>query len=404
MTMELVKTLIRIVSWGVSCAFPRQRNKIVFSAWFGKSYSDSAKYVFQHFFGKDDFRIVWIGKTSVRVGLLPLPRNASYSRMGSLSAYWHLLTAKYWVFTHSCCDFSLLPLYGHAVLMNVGHGSFGTKKMGCRCASWQDRKRNRLLEGLESHLKPSEKFFLVGNRLVMEHHRDAYPGVFDNTVALPFGTATLDFLLANKDNSALKRRLKQRIASDFGLPMDKKWIVYAPTFRWTKDDNFSFHNLTDVNRNRLEKILIRQDAVIVEKLHPNCLSTKVEEGRSSRCVFSIRGQKALQLDQNYLWLIADICISDYSAASYLSYFAGNPVVHFAYDLEFYETQDTGLSYPLEDVKVGPIARTTEELLTLLSAGVKRLDVDKVGKMVPVLFEYEKGKTGAQVEEFLRRRL
>lgn len=403
--MEFIKALVRFVVWGVSCVFSRRRTKLVFGAWNGDAYSDNAKYIFEHFFDVKPFRVVWIGRREIRSDMPRLPKNATFARKGSLMAYWHLLTANYWLYTHSCCDFSLLPIYGRGVLINLGHGSIGTKKLGVNVpsASSMQIEGHRFSDRINSLVHPGERFMVVGNRLLLDVFRKSYPGL-EKMRELPFGSATFDFLLKNKGNEIVKGELKRRIGSEFGLPVDKRWIVYAPTFRWTRDDNFSFHNLKGSERVRLEEILNSQNAVLIEKLHPNCLRKGFGSQTDSNVLFSIRGEKAVKLDPNYLWLIGEVCISDYSAAIYLSYFSGNPVVHFAYDLDSYMNQDTGLNYSLEDIKVGPIARTTEELLNLLSVGLKRFDVDEVGKMVPILFEYEKGRTGAKIEEFLRHRL
>lgn len=401
--LELVKALIRLLSWGVSRAFPRQRNKLVFGAWNGDTYSDNAKYIFEHFFDLKPFRVVWIGRSDIRGRLPSLPKNASFASKGSLLAYWHLLTAEYWLYTHSCCDFTLLPFYGRGVLINLGHGSIGMKKLGANVVSSSDERSGwcQLTDKINSIVHPREMFLVVGNRLYLDVFRVSYHES-KMMKELPFGSATLDFLLKNKDNVILKDALKRRIGREFGLPTDKKWIVYAPTFRWTTDDNFSFYNLNAREKSRLDEILNRQNAILVEKLHPNCLRKGCGSHAHSNTIFSICGERAVKLDPNYLWLIGDVCISDYSAAIYLSYFSGNPVIHFAYDFDFYMNQDTGLNYSLEDIKVGPIARTLGELLDLLAAGVKR--IDKVGKMIPILFEYEKGRTGELLEDFLRRRL
>ena len=73
--MRTFKDLIDLFFLALGHVFPRFRNKIVFGAWHGTSYSDNPKFLFEFLFKHPEFRIVWIGNRSVAKTLPPVPED-----------------------------------------------------------------------------------------------------------------------------------------------------------------------------------------------------------------------------------------------------------------------------------------------------------------------------------------
>ena len=404
---KVVTYLIKAVLLALGYLIPRNRRKIVFGAWCGWSYSDNPRYLFEFLFDKPEWRIVWVGGDSVRANLPILPRNASYCRMGSLRSVFHLLSAGTWIFSHSVGDLTLLPLWGRCLIIDTGHGaalkrlgvlkpshSSGKETAKCCLSTKRSplmRMRDRMLNKKIFQVAPSLFYW----RMIF----DGYPGMFQ-TAAMLFGSPTLDYIIKNKSNSNYKAILKAEIAQRFSLPQDKKWIVYAPTFRWTVHKNFTFLNLDNARRNRLDSVLEKKNAIIVEKLHPGVIKNGTSGHVGS--VYSINGVTARSLSPHALWLAADMLISDYSSCVIDFHMQDKPVIHYAYDLDYYVTEDSGLIHNLDDVKFGPIVKTIDDLVSTLDGDWASFRNIK-GILIRDVIEHEDGHSCEKYLEFIEQR-
>lgn len=393
----LFKDIVKLIIWCGGWLMPKNRHKIIFGAWGGKSYADTAKYLFQYFFDKPEYKLIWVGDADVRSALPVLPQNAKFVAKGSALACYHAATAGFWAYTHSPeGDISRLPLCGRAVLLNLDHG-IGLKRYGTECPSY--KLNNGTIRKRFSLKPPKQVAYLVRpNHIQAEACKRSFPQ-FNQSPVLPFGLPTEDWMKHVRGNRKLAMEYKARFAEMFGLPLNRRWFVYAPTFRWTVEDNFSFANIPNLTkRELLTRMLECQNAIIVEKLHPRVLLGDERISYDNVHVFGIGGEKARLIEPLELFLAADFIISDYSSVAYSGYLMGVPVVHFAYDLDFYVSQDTGLLFPLDEMNVGPIVTDIAALCDVLS------DHDavkwQVGNKVQTLLEWDTGRACEQIKNFM----
>lgn len=394
--MRTLKNLINLCFLLLGHLFIRNKRKIVFGAWEGCSYSDNPKFLFEYFFDHQEWTIVWVGNKSTKTTIPKLPANASFAVRHSLLGIWHALTAKTWVFSHSPNDISIVALWGNALLIDTCHG-VALKKVGESCPSF--KKKHSMLDNFWRHIFSNKIYLAMPSKLQGENTIKSFPGLFQEPF-LPFGSTTLDFIIHEKANIRLIKALRKKFAMLFNLPLDKKWIVYAPTFRHTTSVNFSFRSLPIDKSNRLSEILTKNNAIIIEKLHPDSIT----DAPAIQCdnIFAISGPAAKLLEPHELWLSADAIISDYSSAVIPFYLQSKPVIHFAYDYDFYVNQDTGLIADLSDIRFGLIAPNFDELCGLLS----NIDTarNNCGKMAPQLIEYEIGDACNQYLNFISHML
>lgn len=390
--MRTIKDLINLGFLVLGHLFPRSRTKIVFGAWNGNSYSDNPKFLFEFFFRHSEFQIVWIGRDSVRAAMPPLPGHAKFATRHSPLGLWHALTAKTWVFSHSPNDIALVAIWGNSLQIDTCHG-VALKQVGEMCPGWKKGKFSPL-----SRLLHNPPYLVMPSEWQSQNTLAGFPGSFKSPT-LPFGSTTLDFILANKDKAALIASLRQKFATAFGLPSDRKWIVYAPTFRHLSEKNYSFRDVSADERKKLDALLDTIGAVIVEKLHPNRITGLNSE--SDGHVFSIAGPAAKAIEPHELWLAADAIVSDYSSCVVPFFLQGKPVFHFVYDYDYYTKEDTGLVADLDDIRFGVVAKTFDELCDELS----RFDEarNQSGKRARDLIEYEDGHSCEKYLDFIRAR-
>ena len=390
--MRTIKNVINLFFLLLGHLFPRSKRKIVFGAWNGNSYSDNPKFLFQYFFSHPEWQIVWIGNKQVRATLPTLPSHASFAVRHSLKGMWHALTAGTWVFSHCPNDISILAAWGKALQLNLWHG-VALKKVGVMCHSFKSQPN--ILDPILKRLSRKKIYLGIPGKIQYDLLTTGYPNMFKEKL-LPFGSPTLDYIINNKTNSKLIADLRKKFGSLFDLPIEKKWIVYAPTFRWTTIQSFSFVKLPPSNRRRIQLLLEKNMSIIIEKLHPNSIPN--QNTKCTNNFFSLQGAAAKKIDPFELWLAADAIISDYSGSTIPFYLQGKPVIHFAYDYDFYTKRDTGLIADLNAIRFGLTTKSIDELCDAIDH--LQSAVNQCGKLAPSLIEYEDGHSCEKYGKFI----
>ncbi len=382
-------------------AVPRKRGLLVFGAWFGELFGDNPKYLALHLLEHTDARIVWIGNPEVGARLPAHPRLA-FARRGSMRAAWALLRAKAWVFCQRApLDLTALPLHGRALRMNLWHG-IPLKYIGRNAPKNRARKRDpAVVRRLYEAMCGGPDWTSVSSPSMRTLIADDCPEMFSADRCIAAGMPRNDFLVANRTNENLRRTLKLRYASLLGFDPARKVVLYMPTYREAGNELFAFYGLPDDEQARVLGVLDEFGAVLLEKHHFQTYRSH-PVARRNGCSVAIRGQSKADVDVQELLLIADILITDYSSAYFDFALMERPVLHFAYDLERYETADAGLAYDLREVAAGPILRTLGELLAELSSQLRAPEF-RPAPGFRDLVEWEKGGACRRIAGFLRER-
>ena len=145
-------------------------------------------------------------------------------------------------------------------------------------------------------------------------------------------------------------------------------------------------------------MLENHNAVLVEKHHYGTYA-KYPMTKPSACSVVVSAEQQRDIDVQELMLVADLMISDYSGA-YIDYaLMKRPVVHFAYDLAEYMTQDSGLAYDLGTVAAGPIAQNIEELKSVVDERLRSPRFTPASGFAD-LVAYEQGNSCEQILDFI----
>ena len=151
-------------------------------------------------------------------------------------------------------------------------------------------------------------------------------------------------------------KIKTSLLDKYPYLLDKKIILYAPTYR----DDSRYNESLALN---LEYLMerISDNYVFVFKMHPfERGKIKIDKSLSSK-VFDLSHEEI-----NDLLIVADILITDYSSLIFEYAILQKPMIFFAYDLEKYENELRGFYYNYTDFVPGPIAYTTEEVVELIN--------------------------------------
>jgi CDP-glycerol glycerophosphotransferase len=213
-------------------------------------------------------------------------------------------------------------------------------------------------KGIESYKKNFYENAKTWDYLISQNHfsteifRRAF--AFDKEM-LEIGYPRNDVLFVKnnrEDILDLKRRL--------GLPLDKKIILYAPTWR---DNEFYGKGQYKFNPKLDFKELqdrLSDDYIMIVKYH-YLVMDQVDWTPYKGFIYSCD----LSFDIADLYLVADMLITDYSSVMFDYSLLKRPMLFFCYDLEEYKDTLRGFYFDFLAEAPGPVILTTEELITAI---------------------------------------
>ena len=175
---------------------------------------------------------------------------------------------------------------------------------------------------------------------------------FKDRPILQIGYPRNDILI--NDNSPAKiREYKEKL----GLPLDKKIILYAPTWRdneYSEKGKYKFASKLDFDK---AKEKLSDEYIFIVKYH-YLVSDKIDWTPYKGFVYTFDETK----DIAWLYLVSDMLITDYSSVMFDYSLLKRPMLFFAYDLEDYKENLRGFYFDFVNDIPGPISRDTDQLI------------------------------------------
>ncbi len=319
-----------------------KQNYVLCESFFGKSYSNNPKYVYEYiarnYPGK--YKFIWViqdKKTNI-----PYPHKKI--RRYGLRYVYYLARSKYYIFNGRQPDW-IIKRKGN-IFLQTWHGTplkrlvFDLEDINAATVRYKNKtyKQSRCWDYLVSANKYSSDIF-----------RRCFK--YEKTI-LETGYPRNDLLHASN-----KLEIADQVKEKLGLPSDKKIILYAPTWRddeyYTKGRyKFSLELDLDLLKERLSKeyvILLRTHYFIADEID----ITGYEE-------FAYDVSKYDDISE--LFLISDILITDYSSVFFDYANLKRPMLFFTYDLDKYRDLLRGFYIDIEEELPGPLLFTTEEII------------------------------------------
>lgn len=161
-------------------------------------------------------------------------------------------------------------------------------------------------------------------------------------------------ILFSHNNPDTINTIKQKLK----LPLDKKIVLYAPTWR----DNEHYGHLTykfssQIDFDYLKEQLSSEYAIIVKAHY--LVGEQLDFSRYQGFLYQFNAA----YDIAELYLIADLLVTDYSSVMFDYSLLHRPMLFFTYDLEEYKDSLRGFYFDFLNEAPGPIVLTTEQLAT-----------------------------------------
>ncbi|WP_343208473.1 bifunctional glycosyltransferase family 2 protein/CDP-glycerol:glycerophosphate glycerophosphotransferase [Anaerolentibacter hominis] len=319
-----------------------KENYVLCESFFGKSYSDSPKYIFEYISKNYPGRYKFIWVLNRRDSKIPYPHKRI--RRFSLSYAYYLARCKYFVF-------------------NVRQPMWVQKRKGnIFLETWHGTPLKRLVFDQEevTGASPLYKYqfyvqvqlwdyLIAANQFSSDTFRQCF--CFEKKM-LETGYPRNDILHSeNRDELAAGLRKK------LGIPADKKTILYAPTWRddeYYDKGQYKFALKLDLHRLKEQLgdeyvLLLRTHYFIADALDV----TGLED-------FAFNLSKYEDISE--LYLISDLLVTDYSSVFFDYANLKRPILFYTYDLEKYRDDLRGFYIDIEQDVPGPLLFTQDELV------------------------------------------
>lgn len=345
-------TLYKLAYYHRYLKMPIKENVVLFETFMAKNYSDSPKYIYEAlnkmYPGK--YECVWAIN-----GKHDIPYGAKTIKRFSFQYAYYCAISKYLVF-------------------NVRQPLWFRKREGqVFLETWHGTPLKRLVFDQEEVTSASPKYkeqfykqrkewdYLVSaNPFSSKTFRSCF--MYEGKM-LEYGYPRNDILYAS-DKEERAKRLKEKL----GIPLDKKTILYAPT--WRDDEHYGkgeykFTLALDLKK---MKTMLEKDYVLLLRTH-HYIADKIDTTGLEGFAYNFSTYD----DISEIYLITDICITDYSSVFFDFANLKRPILFYTYDIEKYKNQLRGFYIDMNTEVPGPLLYTSEEVIDAI------LHIDKIQK-------------------------
>lgn len=325
---------------------PKNRKLVMFESFLGKQYSDNPRAVYEYMREHyPDYTLWWSADRRHLDSFQEL--EVKYAQRFTLRWVFLMIRAKYWVTN------SRLPLWipkpSNTIYLQTWHGT-PLKKLAADMKEVHMPGTNTI-QYKKEFLKEANKWdYLVSpNAYSTEIFKRAFQ--FEGTI-IESGYPRNDFLI-NHNNGNTLTKLKHAL----NLPLDKKIILYAPTWRddqYYSEGKYKFDLKMDLSSLREN---LGDSYIILLRLH-YLVAENLDMLEYDDFVFDFSHHE----DIRELYLVSDMLITDYSSVFFDYANLKRPMLFYVYDIDAYRDKLRGFYFDFESKAPGPLVRTTDELI------------------------------------------
>ncbi|MVX28951.1 CDP-glycerol glycerophosphotransferase family protein [Coprobacillus cateniformis] len=350
---KIVANIIRIVYRYTYNLISIDDKVIIFISFHGRGYSDNPRAIYEQM-RQDarfkDYKFIWFIKNHKQKNI-EIP-GAEVKEYFSLPYFYYMSKAKYWIIN---CK---LPTYickkPDQIYLQTWHGT-PLKRLGHDIIASDNATFYRSAMSFESMCQSYDidvaryNYMISPNKFCTEVFQTSF-GI-NRERLIETGYPRNDFITnATADDV---KSLKDK----FHLPMDKKIILYAPTWRdnsfvaagYTFDLKADFHKWKDI---------LGDEYVIVFKPHYLIINKYENDHSLDGFLYSISANAEI----NELYVLSDILITDYSSVFFDYAVLNRPIYFYMYDIDEYKGELRGFYLDIYKELPGKIYEYEKQML------------------------------------------
>ena len=349
----------------------------------GRGYGCNCKYLVENIISENkDYDLVWLVNENEDYSVFP--KNIRLVNYQSQQALYELATAKFWISNYHLSYFIKKGLRkkDNQFYIQMWHGSFGIKKIERHVGSLTESKMWTKVAKINSDLTD----YWISNS---DFETNVYKSAFWNVRNIKLlGHPRNDIFFVTNE------KLSKKILSKYDVDLDKKIVLYMPTFR--EDYRLDCYNID--GKKLCEKLgdKFGGDWILLVRLHPRIVQFKDK-------FFKQFGDDNVVDVTDYddvqeLLAIADVMISDYSSCIFDYLLTKRPAFIYATDIAEYE-DERGLYYSLYETPFA-ITKDNNELLKAIKEYDETQYIDKVESFLREKGSIEDGKASERIVNFI----
>ena len=345
---QIIKKTVIIIYYVFLKVLPINNKVIFFESNVGRNYSSNPKYVYEEMVKKEldrEFKCIW----SLEDTTINIPGNAIKVKRARLKYLYYLAIAKIWI-----CDTrqpEFLIKRPETTYIQLWHGT-PLKKLAMDLDVFKSSERIELSEYKRLFKKNTETwdYLISQSDYTTERFRSSFD--FKNKI-LNSGFPRNDILFRKNNLKSINS-----IKNSYNIPLDKKIILYAPTWR---DDEFYDNGIYKYSP-KIDFDLMKKELsdthILLVKLH---YLVKDSADWSKYNGFIYKCDQSWDIQE--LYLISDILVTDYSSVMFDYSITKRPMIIYAYDYEKYRDNLRGFYFNIFEEFPGPIVKNTPTLIS-----------------------------------------
>lgn len=337
--------ILNVIGIGVKV----DKEQALFVVYGGKRYDDSPRFIYEFIKKQPQYekiKCMWAFIEPDKFDFIPEKEKV---KIDTIAYYKAVLKSKYWITNSSIKRGLNIKEQRHKDIL-LQHGMAGIKKLGT------DIDKNNQ----SFRLRKPEKFDMIFIEGKKEKERLAKAWQISIEKFYETGLPRNDELyrVTEEKTKEIKQKLK--------IPLNKKVILYAPTFREFYKDS----SLDNIIQNPLDfeamKKELEEDYVLVVTAHYQ-VGKLLGIPKDNSFIVNAFDYPYI----NDLLMIADILISDYSSVIWDYSILERPILCFGYDYDRYR-QERGTYLDLNQIFLDGVIKTQEQLVQV----IQNMDFEK----------------------------
>ena len=245
--------------------------------------------------------------------------------------------------------FSSIKIKDHTRLVQLWHGTGTIKKFGL---DYEDGWIKKL--GIATNKNTTH--FIVGSSWMKEIYKTAFEA--DEDKVFNIGCPRTDIFF----NKQTLQERRDEFYNNYPDLIDKKIILYAPTFRDNENQSNDFMNHLDISK----IISILDDSYILGlRFHPT-IANNFNFNKDMPISYHSKIYDFSYYNKlNTLLISCDILITDYSSIIYEYALTKKPMIFYPYDLDEFEKSGRGFYGDYRFTVPGPVAIETDEIVKII---------------------------------------
>lgn len=337
---------------------PVDEKMAIFISFHGKGYSDSPKAIYEEMLKDKRFsgyKFIWAIKHAKKKGIeVPGAKVVNYF---SIPYFYYMAKAKFWIIN---CK---MPMYiskkPNQIYLQTWHGT-PLKRLGNDIEAPEGTTFYRSGMSFESMAKSYEidaeryNYMVSPNEFSTEVFQSAF--LVKREKMIETGYPRNDFIV-NADEK-ICREIKRK----YGIPEDKKVVLYAPTWRDNSFDLSGYVFELEADFFKWKEIL-GEEYVLVFKPHYLIVNKYTDVKGLEGFLYNIPAE----VDISELYVISDMLVTDYSSVFFDYSVLGRPIYFYMYDLAAYKDELRGFYLDIYTDLPGKIYESEEEMLIAMKA-------------------------------------